>query len=73
MRYKGRKPDLSERLGDVIIENLSFDRILSFVISIAIILAVIHYIVIPLSHGIGKDLGDTGNQTGAVQQQLAAD
>ncbi len=73
MRYKGNTPDFFERLGDALITNLTLERVLTVVINIAIILAVVHYIVIPLTRGIGADLQPVDDQGQTVYQQLAAE
>jgi len=59
---------------EVLLCNLSFDRILAILFNIAIILALIHYIVIPLGKSIGNDIreGKEAKKPG-IHTQLSTD
>ena len=72
MRYQGRRTDFWDRVGDALIANLSADRILTIIINLAIILAIIHFIIIPLSRHISADLQAGDTEAGSQQVQHAA-
>ena len=64
MAYGRRNRSGDDQILRVILSNLTFERILSFLINIALILALIHYVIIPLGRGIGDDVKPVDNTAG---------